>query len=251
MQRSGKRGKFRTPYSNPPAGYSRARAQRRGGRIARRRRQFRPGYDRTSGFYGRYAGSGTEFKFFDVDVDDAAIAVAGTIAASTVLTIAEGNGESNRVGRKVTVRNIGWRFQVKLTAAAAGSAASDSVRVILYLDKQTNGSAATATMILESDDYQSFNNLANKGRFRVLMDRTYDVNASSGSGRGTTDTMSFGDVVVNDTFFKKCNIPIEYDNSASDGSLGSMRSNNIGVLLLSKDGHCGFESKMRFRYSDH
>ncbi len=221
--------------------------------IPRRRRAFVPGRDRTAGFYGRYSGTQPEKKFHDIDIDDAVVAINGTIAQVSCNVIAEGNGESNRIGRRVTVKNINWRFQVTLPTTAVAADTSDVVRVILYLDKQCNGATAVASTdagILATDDFQSFNNLANSKRFRILMDRTYDLVSKAGSGRGSTDTLSYADDVISDTFFKKCNIPIEYDNSATDGTITTIRTNNIGVLLLGRNGKAGFASKMRLRYSD-
>ncbi len=209
------------------------------------------GYQRVGGFYGRFAGSDAELKFHDLDINDSVIAQNGNITQISCLTIPQNNTESGRIGRKLTVKRIGWRFEVKLVAGTASATTNEVVRVILYHDRQTNGATATVTGILESDDYQSFNNLANKSRFSILMDRTYTLVAKSGSGRGSTDTLAFGEDDINDTFFKACNIPIEYDNSQTDGSITSMRSSNIGVLLLSRDGAIGiFVSKMRIRYSD-
>ena len=127
--------------------------------------------------------------------------------------------------------------------------ADDVVRIILYLDKQTNGTAAGVTEILETNDWQSFNNLSNKSRFRTLMDRTYDMNNVCASGDGTTNDL--GSFNRNDTFFKKCNIPIEYDSTT--GNITEMKSNNIGVLILTRNsGNTGmtFSSKMRLRFSD-
>ncbi len=206
------------------------------------------GYQRTAGFYGRFAGPTAELKFHDLDIDDVAIAINGNIAEDSVLTIAQNNTESGRIGRKLTVMMIGWKFEIKFLGATAIAASSDVVRVVLYLDKQTNGATATVTGIVESDNYQSFLNLANKNRFMILMDRTYSLMSRSGSGNGTTD--KFGEDVISDTFYKKCNIPIEYDNSGTDGAITTMRSNNIGVLLFSRDGGSLFSSKMRIRYSD-
>ncbi len=199
---------------------------------------------------GRLAGPGQELKLHDLDVDDAGIAANGTIVEDSVLTIAQGTTESQRVGRKVVVKAIGWRFAIIINEKTSGAATSDIVRVILYLDKQTNGAAATVTAILESDDYQSFNQLANKSRFRTLMDRTYEIHSLAGSGRGSTDTLNYGENMLQDTFFKNVNIPIEYDNSVTTGAITSMRSNNIGVLLLSREGSALFDSKMRIRFSD-
>ncbi len=193
--------------------------------------------------------NGAELKFHDLDINDAVIAQNGTIAQVTCVQIAEGIGEEQRVGRKLTVRSINWRFDI--TGGVQANTATPNhevVRVILYLDKQANGATAAITDILEVDDYQSFNHLANKSRFRTLMDRTYNLDLVAATGADATSEWSLQ--AIQDTLFKKVNIPIEYDNTAADGSIATIRSNNIGVLLLSKFGLASFGSKMRIRYSD-
>ncbi len=190
-------------------------------------------------------GSNVELKFHDLDIDDAVIAVGGTIAIDSVNKIAQGLTEVTRIGRKLTVKSINWRFRICLPTATIGTATSDTVRVILYLDKQANRATAAVSNILETGDFQSFNNLANKNRFRTLMDRTYTLNADI-SGDGTT--LDTAQVETHDAFYKKCNIGIEYDDGSGD--IGSITSGNIGVLLISSNGLAGFDSKMRIRFSD-
>ncbi len=208
------------------------------------------GYARIGGFYGRFSGAGAEWKFHDLDVNDAVVAVAGTIAQVSCLTIKEGNGESDRIGRKLTVRSVQWRYKLTLPNLTGNLASlPDTVRVILYLDKQTNGATATAALILQTDDYQSFYNMANQSRFRILCDKTHTLKAAaSGAGDGTVNDFSM--TQQNYQFSMRLNIPIEYDSSANTGVITSMRTNNIGVLLVGSDGKAVFESKMRFRYSD-
>ena len=226
----------------------RARQRKRGPWKGFTPRAATAGFQRTAGFYGRFRQGGDELKFHDLDIDDANIATGGTIAQSSVNLIAQGVTEVQRVGRKCVMRSINWRFTIQKDSVANGTTASDTVRVILYHDKQTNGAAAVSTDILESADYQSFNNLANKSRFRTLMDRTYAMNASAGSGRGATDTVDYAETRLDETFYKTVNIPLEFD--AATGALTEIRSNNVGVLLLSADGRCSFASKMRVRFSD-
>ncbi len=185
-----------------------------------------------------------ELKFHDLDIDDAVVAAGGTIAEDSCVTIGQGTTESERIGRKLTVQNINWRFKIAIPATATGGDSADQIRVILYLDRQANGAAAAVLDIVETADFQSFNNLSNKSRFRTLMDRTYAINAMA--GRDTT----FGESIIEDTLFKKVDIGIEYDNSATNGVITSIRSNNIGVLLLGFSGLAGFSSKMRIRFSD-
>ncbi len=206
-------------------------------------------------FTGRTAGNGHkmgEWKFHDIDINDASVAQNGTILEDSCNTIAQGVTESQRIGRKCTIRSINWRFRVLLTGQTDVNnlaAAADTVRVILYLDKQANGAAAGVTDILESDDFQSFNNLANKSRFRTLMDRVYDLSASAGAGTSAAAANDTGPIFASDAIYKKCNIPIEY--SSTTGAITEVTSNNIGVLILAAAGaRTSFDSKMRLRFSD-
>ncbi len=216
---------------------------------SKKRAKVVPGKTRVSGYYGRYSGDSEELKFHDVDIDDPNIAAGGTVQATSLNLIGQGTTESERIGRKCIIRSINWRFSIVLTGAAVNTSTSDGVRVMLVLDKQCNGVMPTGngTDILETSNLQSFNNLANKGRFRTLMDRTYDMNAGSGAGSGfAADTYTFGEHIVNDTFFKNVNIPIEFDGTT--GVITEVRSNNLVVLLLAQTGLCVFGSTVRLRF---
>lgn len=211
-----------------------------------------PGFTRVSGFYGRYpvtarSGAG-ELKFHDVDMDDAVVAATGTVVP-TVNIIPQGVTEITRVGRKCTIKNILWRYTYSLPEIdAQGTPASgDVLRVIMFLDKQCNGATATTTGILESANLRSFNNLANSGRFKILYDKKHTINYSNLASDGA-GVVSSGSVVRYNEFYKKCNIPIEFDSTT--GALTEIRSNNIGTLLLSNSGNAGFVSKIRLRFSD-
>ncbi len=189
-----------------------------------------------------------ELKFHDVDLDDAAISTTGDITASINL-IPQGVTEKTRVGRKCTIKQIAWRFTLSLPAAAdqADPPPPDIARVIMYLDKQANQATATVADILESTDYQSFNNLSNKKRFRILMSRNYDLEYQTSITDGT-NTGAYPQQNMDDSFFKKVNIPIEFNSTT--GAIGEITSNNLGVLLISKNGAMIFGSKIRLRFSD-
>ncbi len=202
-----------------------------------------------SQFRGRFASSDIELKFHDVDLDDAVVTQAGALTASINL-IPQGTTEKTRIGRKAVLKSINWRFDITMNDTSSADTTSEVFRVIMYLDRQCNGATAvvaTAAGILETDDYQSFNNLANKGRFLTLMDRTYDLNCPSGSGQNAADV--FGEQVMHDSLFKKVDIPIEFD--AATGAITEIRSNNIGVVLITKTGNLTtFASKIRLRFTD-
>lgn len=208
---------------------------------------FVPGRDRVGGYYGRYQKGG-ELKFLDVDADDAIIAAGGVIT-DTVNVIAQGTGESQRIGRKVTLRSIYWRGKVTLpTLELEGSPGeSERFRFIMYLDKQCNGAAATGTDILAAVDPDSYRALDNSGRFSILMDRMWTMNYLTCS-HFAVNSFSFSSVTRNFSFFKRCDIPIEYNGV--NGTIGEIRSNNIGLLIISEGGTGALISKLRLRYSD-
>ncbi len=214
-----------------------------------KKRKFMPGKDRVGGYYGRYAGRDGETKFFDVDLDDAVVAATASVTASVNL-IAQGITEVTRVGRKCTLRSFHWRYEVSLPEqdAQATPQGSDSIRMILYIDKQTNGATAAVTDILETDAFHSFRNLANNTRFTILCDKLHSINynglASDGAG-----VVSQATVMHQYTLNKKIHMPIEFDGVT--GAITEIRTNNLGVLLISKVGVLGFRSKIRLRFSDY
>ncbi len=190
----------------------------------------------------------TELKFHDVNLDDAGIS-SGVSVTDSINKIAQGVREDERIGRKCIIESINWRYSVKMPQRTDSSLGSDTVRIIMYLDKQCNGASALSTDVLATPDYQSFNNLSNSLRFVHLMDRTVDMNAQNGYGNGTTNAS--GELQHSFTFFKDVNIPIEF--SSTTGAITEISSNNIGVFLISKDGTStgvSFDSKIRLRFHD-
>ncbi len=217
---------------------------RKGGRWGPKGRNR--GKMRISGYYGRYnkRASTGELKFHDLIVDDTVVSGAGAIDNPSINLIAQGTTESERIGRKCTIKSIHWRYDILYPQQSAVTG-GDVLRVILYLDKQANGATALVNDILETNNYQSFYNLANKSRFRIYMDRTWAINANAGAGNGTAnDTFS---KFKQGTFYKRCNVPIEFDSTT--GAITEIRSNNIGVLMISRLGLVGFTSQMRIRFS--
>lgn len=197
--------------------------------------------------YRVIGAGGSELKFHDVALNDAVVSAAGTITPS-INFIPQATTEIGRIGRKCTVVAINWHYTFILPEvdAVGTPAAGDFVRVILYVDKQTNGAAATATDILETDNFLSFRNLANSGRFNVLLDKTvvldYKTLASDGAG-----VVSSAAVLRQGSFYKRCNIPLEF-SSTGVPVIDDIRSNNLGVLLLSANGVAAFTSSFRLRF---
>ena len=198
----------------------------------------------------QYRAAAGELKFLDVATDDAVVAAGATIQnAGTQNLIVQGITENQRIGRKCTIRSIHWKYRVDLpeVGPVASPNTIDEVRVILYWDKQANKLTAAGTDVLETATPRSFRNLANAGRFVILLDKLHTLNwttlASDAAG-----AYRQAEVVREFSFNKQCNIPIEF--SGADGTMDEITSNNIGVLLIGTNGAAGFLSTMRLRFSD-
>ncbi len=208
-----------------------------------------------------------EKKFYDGELTDTDLVKGGqvllntsaspTANTSTICGIVQGTGESERIGRKCTLTRFNMRlnieFLTKLSSTlGAASDAHETVRFMVYLDRQCNGTTASPTDILETDVYDSYRNLANVKRFHMIYDKITVFNTTAiGAGDGTTND---SERVVRDYQFnisKKLFIPIEF--SSTTGVLTELASNNIGILVWSKHGTrmAVRESKYRFRFMDY
>ena len=184
-----------------------------------------------------------ELKFLDTSSVSALVATAGVIHAPSLNLIAQGTGESERVGRKVTVRAIHGKIHFKMPASAATSNGA-ALRLMLVKDKQANGAAPAVTDVLQAASWLSFNNLDNGGRFQTLWEHVESLNPESGSG-GTSRG-------VNNQFrefhITGVSIPIEY--SGGVGVIGEVRSNNLFLLAISDAAQGDVVTQCRLRYTD-
>lgn len=232
---------------------------RRAGRFSRagswRQARVVPGITRVGGYYGRYnrprsmgrgrrASATVETKFKDGNYDFGAVAVTGEL--QNMVLVPQDTTESGRIGRKITLTSCSVRLMIELPETDDDHDTADILRVIVFIDKQANGATPACADILETATLLAFNNLANKGRFRTLADRRYEISSSTGSGNGTTD--HFGAQRRYEELHFKLNLPIEY--SGTTGAITEVKSNNLGILVLSKEGVVNLVTKWRIRYLD-
>ncbi len=215
----------------------------------KRRRKFVAGRDRVGGYYGRFAGAGAELKFFDTLFAVSPVANDGTSLQPSMNLIPQGVTESTRNGRKCTLKSINMKLSVSLGEkdAVADPAASDSIRIIFYLDKQCNGATAVVSDILETSLLRGFRNLSNQNRFVILSDKYHNINYQT-LASDTVGVVSSASVIRTTTWYRKLNIPLEF--SATTGAITELRSNNIGILLISSNAAGVVSMNVRVRFSD-
>ncbi len=190
--------------------------------------------------------SSGEMKFFDTRVDDAV--VSATMTISNLCIIPEGNGESARIGRKITIKKIHVKGALTLPAATGSANTSDKVICMLVQDKQTNGAIFLPANFVDTDVFDSFRNLAESSRFRVLYKKVFTVNAGGAAASGAAFTFSENVRSINCNV--NCTVPIEYNNTADDGTIATVRSNNLYWVTQSSAGITAIVANVRVRYTD-
>ncbi len=246
MQRSAQRRRISRAAYRARGGRSRGAAGRYARRGAIRGRRYIPGFDRRGGFYGRYGQVGGEKKFFDTVIDDAVVSANMTINNLTI--IPEGNGESARIGRKITLKSAHMKGTITLTAATAAVNTSDTVTCMVVQDTQTNGQQFAATDLLTTDSFDSFRNLAESVRFKVLYKKIYNLKSSGAAASGAA--FVFGEDVRSFAVNVPMNIVMQYNDDTTDGAIGTVRTNNLYWVTQASTGVTSIIGEARVRYSD-
>ncbi len=195
--------------------------------------RFRKGFERVSGFYGRFKPAfGKELKFLDSKVSTNLNA--NWTPGEAVSLVGRGTDPNQRIGRNFTIRSIQMRYQV-IKPAGLDQA---SFRILIVLDRQTNGEGFTgAQLMTDGDDqndttWRAYRNLENISRFEILWDKTIDLNAESHDNALTT----IAPTTITGTYYKKVNIKVEMSGTAGPASFTDVKDNSIQVK------HCASNS---------
>lgn len=237
----GKGGKARKILAATQGGSYRARTGRK--------KYFAPGYERISGYYGRYnktPQSKGELKFFDT-VSSATIRSTGQIQTTSLNLIPQGTTESQRIGRKCVIEKISMKGTLNCPSNVLEG---DLVQLALVVDTQCNGANAAYTDIwVSATNINSFHNMANSGRFRILkvFRKLVNPNAVVGDSMGALSANI--PYVIEFKFNRRCYIPLEF--SSTTGAITEIKSNNIAWYAISQhtDNQLSLTMTTRVRYS--
>jgi hypothetical protein len=105
--------------------------------------------------------------------------VAGAVVVA-LNGIVQGTGLADRLGQKITVRELQMRFQATIN----GSATSDRVRLLCIADTQNQNAIVTIGDVLATASTGGFYNSAAllSKRFRVFYDRVFQMNTAGNAG---------------------------------------------------------------------
>lgn len=192
------------------------------------------GLARSSGFYGKFRGRSSritqELKFLDTAVSFTADATAEIPATGQLNLVPQNDTQSGRDGRKIIIKSIQLHGKA-VQVPGAGAQPNDILTMYVVQDTQCNGAAATVAddntgifTAAAADLSQAVRCLANTDRFRIL--KKFQMNFDEKAGATTAYPNMYK--VIN--WYKKCNIPIEFDASATTGAITTIRSNNVFLV---------------------
>lgn len=201
--------------------------------------------------FSRWSGPEQELKFFDTALSFTVDATAEIPATGQLTLIPQDDTQSGRDGNKAFIKSINIHGTANMIPASAATA-SDVFYLYLIQDTQCNGAAATVadanTGIFTSATLANAQRVVcNGSRFRVLKKWVIEFNSTAGV------TTAYNNYIKEWSFYKKCNIPILYDASATTGAIGTIRSNNLFLVAGTagaSDDVITVQGSCRFRFSD-
>lgn len=156
----------------------------------------------------------------------APIPILGQINYDNTASIINGTGRDERIGTKIFAKS----FQLKGTFYQnPDSTSNGTFRIIIFVDKLVNGETPAVTDVISGNSVNSLYNLNQNNRFIILHDEHLTMPQKNITWNGTS--------VVNQAqsmpfrFYKKLGFTIGYQ--ADSGTVSSIQSNGIGVLLIS------------------
>lgn len=197
-----------------------------------------------------------ELKYVDYTYDGVAVnTVAGSEAdpatALSLSAIAQGDTETTRDGRKVVLKSYDIRGQVRIDSIASEVTIEipNFIRVLLVLDKQTNGAQFNSEDVLEDTtnyDGLSHRNLQYERRFKVLKDQTWILKPHPGglNGAGSAQVTG-GDVAV---FHWTGNFTLPVNYSGDTAVVASIVDQSLHMICIGSQNNGALQYKSRVRF---
>lgn len=187
-----------------------------------------------------------EMKYFDTQLSLSAISEDNTWAnteqdPATFLTLfvpVTGAGINQRIGKACKVLKLKMRFLIDAAQQLnqTGADPASAVRIIIYIDKQTNAAQAQGENVMTAGSSDatailSFQNIDNFGRFQVLLDKTIHLQNPNMSYDGTN--IEQAGLSKTFKFTKKFKKPLQVRfNATNGGTVADIVDNSLHVIAL-------------------
>lgn len=157
-----------------------------------------------------------------VDTASAFYACDTTGSVTLVNGMAQGSDFTNRIGRKYT--NVAVQLEGFL-GQQTSNVGTTKCRIMLIYDAQPNGALPVITDVLTASTSNSFMNLNNRDRFKVLCDENYTLSAID-----TVTGLAGSPTAQNISIYKKINLETICDGTTA--AIGDVQTGSIFLLTI-------------------
>nr|DAO46393.1 MAG TPA: capsid protein [Cressdnaviricota sp.] len=198
------------------------------------------------------AATVTERRYFDSELSGRVIlsnsswtgAECDPAALNTIFAPTRGDDIANRDGRKLTILKTTIRGVIRGVAKSSAALPLNpcTIRLILYVDKQTNGVQAASTLLMANPVIPTsqvvpttFQNTDNFGRFQVLKDKTYTLqNPLMFVGAGGIYVENSVGLHFKISYKWKKGLPVRFD-SDNNGTVADIVDNSLHIIAAASD----------------
>lgn len=199
-----------------------------------------------------------EVKFVDYFVNDAPFTTGwagGEMEDATALSVsavAQGDGESQRDGRKYSIHSVHIRGTIYSNALDSVASVNEIlVRVCLVWDQQTNVQQLNAEDVMlavaAGEDTKSFRNLSNSSRFKVL--KNFEaVLPRPQVNEGAVNLFATQRASISFSWDVKFKVPIKVICSGTTAAITSITDNSLHIIGVADNTAAimSYTSRVRF-----
>lgn len=211
---------------------------------------------RTGGVIGRFQPrAGHEMKFRDTAAKvtfNPGPAISTSSGVQSIMVVPRGTGPTERIGQNIVIKRIQLAGFMNFVPTAAAFS-SDLITVWMILDKECNGTLPAVLDIFSGSEAEHvYQNIGNSQRFTILKKWTWNPQTFAGTTDGTDPNTHWGTQILPFNCYYKCQIPVRWTNTNTDGSLSGITQNNIlfAYGTAQSTGMAVVEFNARIRYDD-
>lgn len=178
--------------------------------------------------------SAQELKVYEAAISTGPLTVdtAGTLGVAVAPAV--GDDQASRDGQKISVKSL----QTKGYCYSSATVDYTSIfRVIFFVDRRTNyNNPPLVSTVLKPATVHGMINPEWKGRFRILLDRTYNLTPSVASAQ-VKRALNFN--------FNLKNLPMEFKEGGT-----SYTKNGIYYIVISDKSNCEYDHDLQLKFTD-
>ncbi len=205
--------------------------------------------------YGNFSGMG-EMKFVDFvnTSDNFGTVWSSMMSGDSVSNMLQDDGENERDGRIYYIHSVHVRYVIFTdNQQGTGSPANDlRGRLVLVWDKQTNSGTIAPANVMDTsagDQTLAFRNLLFVSRYRILMDKKWQLERDAMSEGGQDFFASGSDTSPIYSFNRRFSPPIKVVCNGTGASVANVTDNSFGIIGVTNVANGILNSNVRVRFT--